>query len=227
MSDPEIEALRAVLAARPRPPGVAERRERLDALGNYTIDPAIRLEPVQIDQIEAEWATAPGADPTPRHPLYPWRRLYLRLAPQPSRAGDGGRPGGGRPGADPGLSPGAGGSLPRRGGGCRRRLSLHAGPGPLAEPHRIAGDSAGGGLTMALMIAPATRGLPLPACGWCISPWVDMEAQQRQHGDQGRDRSDHPEARRAGDGRPISAGPIRARRWPPRSMPIFAACRRS
>ena len=34
MSDPEIEALRAVLAARPRPPGVAERRERLDALGN-------------------------------------------------------------------------------------------------------------------------------------------------------------------------------------------------
>src|SRR2546430_1111277 len=64
MSDPEIEALRAVLATRPRPPGVAERRQRLDALGNYTIDPAIRLEPVQINRMEAEWATAPGADPS-------------------------------------------------------------------------------------------------------------------------------------------------------------------
>src|SRR4029077_1248669 len=65
MSDPEIEALRAVLAARPRPPGVAERRQRLDALGaNYEVDPAIRLEPARIGQIEAEWATAPGADPS-------------------------------------------------------------------------------------------------------------------------------------------------------------------
>jgi Esterase/lipase len=38
----------------------------------------------------------------------------------------------------------------------------------------IAGDSAGGGLTLALMIAARDRGLPLPACGWCISPWVDL-----------------------------------------------------
>src|SRR6476646_2648587 len=65
MSDPEIEALRAVLAARPRPPGGAERRQRLDAIGaSDAVDPAIRLEPVQINQIEAEWATAPGADPS-------------------------------------------------------------------------------------------------------------------------------------------------------------------
>ena len=47
------------------------------------------------------------------------------------------------------------------------------------HPGRIAigGDSAGGGLTLAVMVALRDRGLPLPACGWCISPWVDMEAR--------------------------------------------------
>jgi acetyl esterase/lipase len=47
------------------------------------------------------------------------------------------------------------------------------------QPDRIAigGDSAGGGLTLAVMVSLRERGLPLPACGWCISPWVDMEAR--------------------------------------------------
>jgi acetyl esterase/lipase len=47
------------------------------------------------------------------------------------------------------------------------------------RPERIAigGDSAGGGLTLALMVSLRERGLPSPACGWCISPWVDMEAR--------------------------------------------------
>ena len=26
------------------------------------------------------------------------------------------------------------------------------------------------------MVATREAGLPQPACGWCISPWVDMEA---------------------------------------------------
>src|SRR5262249_46815413 len=33
---------------------------------------------------------------------------------------------------------------------------------------------AGGGLTLALMLAPRERGLPLPACGWGISPLADL-----------------------------------------------------
>jgi acetyl esterase/lipase len=45
------------------------------------------------------------------------------------------------------------------------------------EPRHIAvaGDSAGGGLTVALMVSARDAGLPQPACGWCISPWVDLE----------------------------------------------------
>jgi monoterpene epsilon-lactone hydrolase len=38
----------------------------------------------------------------------------------------------------------------------------------------IAGDSAGGGLTVALLLALRDAGAPLPAAGICISPWVDL-----------------------------------------------------
>jgi acetyl esterase/lipase len=38
----------------------------------------------------------------------------------------------------------------------------------------IAGDSAGGGLTVATLLALRDRGLHLPACGVCLSPWVDL-----------------------------------------------------
>ena len=40
----------------------------------------------------------------------------------------------------------------------------------------IAGDSAGGGLTVATLVALRDAGVPLPALGVCISPWIDMEA---------------------------------------------------
>jgi epsilon-lactone hydrolase len=39
----------------------------------------------------------------------------------------------------------------------------------------IAGDSAGGGLALAALIAIRDANLPLPACGVPISPWTDME----------------------------------------------------
>jgi epsilon-lactone hydrolase len=39
----------------------------------------------------------------------------------------------------------------------------------------VAGDSAGGGLTVATCIAARDAGLPLPAAAVCISPWVDLE----------------------------------------------------
>ena len=45
------------------------------------------------------------------------------------------------------------------------------------EPTRlvIAGDSAGGGLTVATLVALRDAGSPLPTAGVCLSPWVDLE----------------------------------------------------
>ncbi len=45
-------------------------------------------------------------------------------------------------------------------------------PGRLA----VAGDSAGGGLTMALLVALRDRARPQPAAAVAISPWVDLAA---------------------------------------------------
>lgn len=44
------------------------------------------------------------------------------------------------------------------------------------EPSEIvvAGDSAGGGLVVAMMLAVRDANLPLPAAGICISPWNDL-----------------------------------------------------
>ncbi len=39
----------------------------------------------------------------------------------------------------------------------------------------VAGDSAGGGLTLGMLVAARDRGLPLPAGAVCLSPWVDLE----------------------------------------------------
>ena len=39
----------------------------------------------------------------------------------------------------------------------------------------IAGDSAGGGLTLAILVAARDLGIPLPACAVVYSPWTDME----------------------------------------------------
>lgn len=47
-----------------------------------------------------------------------------------------------------------------------------------ADPQKmiIGGDSAGGGLALATLLALRDAGLPLPRAGFCLSPWTDMAA---------------------------------------------------
>ena len=52
----------------------------------------------------------------------------------------------------------------------RFALSEGCDPAKLA----VGGDSAGGGLTLATLLALRDAGDPLPAAGLCLSPWVDM-----------------------------------------------------
>ena len=175
MADPDIAALRALLASNPRPPGLAERRQRLDDFGSHTpIAGDIRLEPVKLAGIEGEWSTAPGADQS-RAALFIHGGAYVsgsvvshrplatelgRAAGVPVLAIDYRR-------APENPFPAAVEDVVAS---YRHLLDKGLAPGRIA----IAGDSAGGGLTLALMVAARDRGLPLPACGWCISPWVDL-----------------------------------------------------
>ena len=45
----------------------------------------------------------------------------------------------------------------------------------------VAGDSAGGGLTIATLLALRDRALPRPAGGVCVSPWVDLTNSAPSH----------------------------------------------
>src|SRR5215469_6669852 len=71
----------------------------------------------------------------------------------------------------------------------------------------IAGDSAGGGLAIAALLAIREAKLPLPAGAVPISPWTDLEGT----GDSIRTRA---------------ARTIRRIRWSRRCMAIFGDCRR-
>ncbi len=56
--------------------------------------------------------------------------------------------------------------------GYRFVLNQGIAPGKIA----LAGDSAGGGLTVAALLSIRDQGLPLPACGAGISSWTDLTA---------------------------------------------------
>jgi len=47
--------------------------------------------------------------------------------------------------------------------------------GTAPEHLAVAGDSAGGGLTIAMLVAAHDAGLPMPAAAVVISPWADLE----------------------------------------------------
>jgi acetyl esterase/lipase len=50
-----------------------------------------------------------------------------------------------------------------------------------ADKLAIAGDSAGGGLTFATLVAARDKGLPMPSCSVAISPWGDLSQGGESH----------------------------------------------
>ncbi len=54
--------------------------------------------------------------------------------------------------------------------GYRYLLDCGISPGKIV----IGGDSAGGGLTVATLLAIRDAGLPLPSAAFCLSPWTDL-----------------------------------------------------
>ncbi len=63
MSDVGIDAVRALLSAKPRPVGWAERRERIDEVGSvWPVAGDVTLESVDLGGLPGEWSIAPGSD---------------------------------------------------------------------------------------------------------------------------------------------------------------------
>jgi epsilon-lactone hydrolase len=177
MSDPQIAALRAKIASRPRAVEISQRRKDYDARGLANpLATDITVEKISAGGVPAEWTSTPGAArdaailyahgggyvigslDSHRHMVAELGRaancvalaLDYRLAPEhPFPA-------------------------PVEDAIAAYRFLLAQGFKP--ERIAIAGDSAGGGLVVAAMVAIREAGLPQPGGGWCLSPWVDMEA---------------------------------------------------
>jgi monoterpene epsilon-lactone hydrolase len=178
MTTAQLDSLITLLRSRPGPetPDVAEVRARFEKMGEFLGGaPDGKCEKVDAGGVPAEWVTAPGCDPM-RAVLYLHGGGYVigsinthrRLAYDISAAS----------GArvlviDYRLAPEHPFPAAIEDAATAWRWLLQQGfaPSRLA----IAGDSAGGGLTLATLVNLRDRKLGLPACAVAISPWVDLE----------------------------------------------------
>ena len=176
MADREVLALREMMAQRPRPTDLAERRAGFDAFAKaFPTAKDIMTEKVSANGVAAEWTSAPGADKS-RAVLYVHGGGYVigSLDSHRHLASEIARDIGGRTLAlHYRLAPEHPFPAPIEDTLAGYRYLLAQGLKP--QNIAIAGDSAGGGLVVAALVAIRDAGLPQPSCGWCISPWVDME----------------------------------------------------
>lgn len=177
MSDPEIIALREAIARRGRADDIAQRRRDIDARGLANQLPAdVAVEAVSANGVRSEWSTTPDAD-RGKVILYLHGGGYVigSLDSHRHLAAEIGRAAHSRTLAiDYRLAPEHPFPAAVDDALAAYRFLLSNGTSPSGIS--IAGDSAGGGLVVAAMVAIREAGLPQPACGWPISPWVDMEA---------------------------------------------------
>jgi acetyl esterase/lipase len=172
----EIDAIRRILAASPRPANLAERRQRLEGLGAaYPVAQDIDVAPVDADGVAAEWTLAPGSDPA-RVILFLHGGGYISgsIASHRHMVAQAGREAGARTLAvGYRLAPEHPHPAALLDAVAAYRFLLEQGiaPGHIA----IAGESAGGGLAIAVLTRLRDSGVSLPACVWCSSPWVDLE----------------------------------------------------
>jgi monoterpene epsilon-lactone hydrolase len=176
VANPEIVAIRAMFTQDPMKLSTAELRVAYDNLGAaFPVAADITLQAEPYFSSLAEWGTPPDADPR-RVILYLHGGGYVigSLTSHRSLVAELGRAARARTLAiDYRLAPEA--PYPAAVDDALSAYQFLLNQGIKASAIAIAGDSAGGGLTVATLIAARDAGLPQPSCGVCISPWVDME----------------------------------------------------
>ena len=174
MNQSEIDAVRALLGAKPRPVGWPARRARLDEVGTYwPVADDVELDAVNLDGVPGEWSIVPGSDASRVLLFFHGGgycsgsiRSHRRMVTEAGRAA-GARtlavsyrlaPGHPFPAAlDDALT-------------AWRCLRKH-----VAATHvTVGGDSAGGNLSVALINQLRAAKEELPACAWLVSPWTDL-----------------------------------------------------
>lgn len=155
---------------------IAGVREIIDSFANtFPVDSDVRVTPVTCNGVPCEWVEAPNAAPD-RYVMYLHGGCYISGAPAVVReyAARLSRAAQARVlSVDYRLAPEHPFPAALEDARAVYHWLLDAG----ADPRRIVvnGESAGGGLTIALLLALRDAGTRLPAAGVPISPWVDME----------------------------------------------------
>jgi len=178
--DPEIAGVRALLAARqPGPdapaPTVAERRAAMDAVGEAGALPTGCFhEPTTVGAVKCERVVPQGAAPD-RAMLYLHGGAYTAGSPRShrplvARLAEAARAIAIVPDYRLGPEHRFPAAVEDATAVYRALLAGGTEPGQLV----VAGDSAGGGLALALALALKAEGLPQPAGFFVISPWADL-----------------------------------------------------
>jgi monoterpene epsilon-lactone hydrolase len=175
MGQGEIDAIRALLSAKPRPVGWEERRQRIDEVGSvWPAATDVKLEPVDLDGVSGEWSIAPGSDASRVLMFFHGGgycsgsiRSHRRLVTEAGRsAGIRTLAVGYRLAPEHPFPAAMEDALTawrflRRQGIASRHIA-------------VGGDSAGGGLAVVLNTRLRDADEELPGCVWLVSPWTDL-----------------------------------------------------
>jgi epsilon-lactone hydrolase len=175
MDQSEIDNVRALLRSKPRPVGWAERRRRLDAIGSvWPVADDVALERVDVNGLDGEWSIAPDSDAS--HVLMFFHGggycsgsivSHRRMVTEAGRAA-----GMQTLAVAYRLAPEH--PFPAAYDDALTAWRFLRNQGIPASQIAIGGDSAGAGLTAALINRLRDANEELPACAWLVSPWIDL-----------------------------------------------------
>ncbi|MET0862122.1 MAG: alpha/beta hydrolase [Microbacterium sp.] len=174
-ADGGIGAVREMLGSKPRPVGWAQRRARIDEVGSaWPIATDIRLTSVDVDGLTGEWSLAPDADDGSAL-LFFHGGGYASgsILSHRSMVTEAGRAAGIRTLAvEYRRSPEH--PFPTAVDDAVRAWEWLRASGLDADRIVLGGDSAGGGLVLAVWQRLRDAGEPGPAALWLVSPWTDL-----------------------------------------------------
>jgi len=175
MAQSEIDAIRALLSSKPRPVGWPARRKRLDEIGTvWPVADDVELTAADLNGVPGEYSIVPGSDPCRVLMFFHGGgycsgsiKSHRRLVTEAGRAAKirtvavGYR-----------LAPEH--PFPAAYDDALTAWRFLRDQGIAAAHVAIGGDSAGAGLTLALISRLRDAHEELPACALLVSPWTDL-----------------------------------------------------
>ena len=175
MAQSEIDAIRVLLSSKPRQVGWPARRKRLDEIGTvWPVADDVELSAADLNGVPGEYSIVPGSDPSSVLMFFHGGgycsgsiKSHRRLVTEAGRLAKirtvavGYR-----------LAPEH--PFPAAYDDALTAWRFLRDQGIAAAHVAIGGDSAGAGLTLALISQLRDAHEELPACAWLVSPWTDL-----------------------------------------------------